>query len=181
MSVIQTSGRGSTLAVEKALEELQSENAYLLRILKKSVENLRSQVPANLTGLGSLAVSAEEIANLIGVDVQAHYFIKETRTISSPSNETAYWLPETGSLNLSNFSSFAFFVKKATNTLASIELHISFDNSTFTKADAFPMDSFHLNEWNTWIFTIPVLYCKLRVLTGVTGAGALEIVNIAKA
>ncbi|MBA7536700.1 hypothetical protein ES705_28964 [subsurface metagenome] len=115
---------------------------------------------------------------------QEAYSGESTRDIAIPTDSTDYWLPETGSIDLSDFRYSTWFIKKATNKPAAVELHISLDGgTTFAKAEGYeiPAADFVLDTWNTIDCPLMLAHAKLKVTTGATGAGALSMAVIRKA
>lgn len=115
---------------------------------------------------------------------QESYSGESTRDIAVPTDSTDYWLPETDSIDLSDFIHSTWFIKKATNKPAAVELHISLDGgTTFAKAEGYEIAEadFILDTWNTIDCPLMLAHAKLKVTTGATGAGALSMAVIRKA
>ena len=143
-----------------------------------------AQLPASLSAGSNLKLSIEEATIATPSDIQARYNVKSTRDVAVPADNTSYWLPETGSIDLSNFLHSTWFIKKATNKPAAVELHISLDGGTaFAKAEGYEIATadFVLDTWNTVDCPLMLAQAKLLVTAGATGAGALNMAVIKKA
>lgn len=161
---------------------------------------IKVQLPSALTGGGNLKISleesayestggnipisVEEAAIAVPADIQARYNLKSTRTVATPANNTVYWLPATGDIDLSNFEASTWFIHKVTNKPASVELHISLDGgTTFIKAEGYEIlnADFVLATWNSIHCPLMLAEAKLKVTAGATGAGALDLAVVRKA
>jgi len=143
-----------------------------------------SQFPEGLSAGGNLQVSIEEAGISVPADIQARYNLKSTRDVAVPGNSTDYWLPETGSIDLSNFLHSSWFIMKATNKPAAVELHVSLDAGvSFAKAEGYEIATadFQLDTWNTIDVPLMLAEAKLLVTSGAVGAGALSEAVIRKA
>ena len=143
-----------------------------------------SQFPETLSAGGNLKTSIEEAGIAIPSDIQARYNLKSTRDVAVPGNSTDYWLPETGSIDLSNFLHSSWFIKKATNKPSAVELHVSLDAGvSFVKAEGYEIAEadFELDTWNTIDVPLMLAEAKLLVTSGAVGAGALNMGVIRKA
>ena len=88
------------------------------------------------------------------------------------------------SIDLSNYNNVAFYIKKATNKTANIELEISLDGgTTFALAEGYIIETadFVLATWNSLSASIPLAQARLKVTAGATGAGKLEMAVIRQA
>ncbi len=115
---------------------------------------------------------------------QESYSGQSTRDVAAPTDSEDYWLPEADSIDLSDFIHSSWFIKKATNKPAAVELHISLDGGTvFAKAEGYEIAAtdFVLDTWNTIDCPLMLAHAKLKVTTGATGAGALSMAVIRKA
>jgi hypothetical protein len=145
-----------------------------------------TQLPADLTTAGNLKLSLEEQAIALGIDVQARYGL---RTFESYTPAVAtFYLPSTGSIDLSNFSGSTWFIY-ATAGATGVEvidcyLQISLDGgTTFRRAAGFnlPDADLVLGEWNSIDVPIMLAQARLEIVCSGEAPGALEAGVIRKA
>jgi hypothetical protein len=145
-----------------------------------------TQLPADLTAAGNLKLSVEEQAIALGIDVQARYNL---RTFESYTPDVAtFYLPSTGSIDLSNFLGSTWFIY-ATAGATGVEvidcyLQISLDGgTTFRRAAGFSLldADFVLGEWNSIDVPIMLAQARLEIVCSGEAPGALEAGVIRKA
>jgi hypothetical protein len=145
-----------------------------------------AQLPAALTAAGNLKQSIEEQAIALGIDLQARYNL---RTFESYTPDVAtFYLPSTGSIDLSNFLGSTWFIY-ATAGATGVEvidcyLQISLDDGvTFRRAAGFNLldADLVLGEWNSIDVPIMLAQARLEIVCSGEAPGALEAGVIRKA
>lgn len=144
-----------------------------------------SQLPSSLTTAGNLKLSVEEQAIALGIDVQARYGLKTTLDLA-PTAVGTFWLPSTGSIDLSNFSASSWYVYAPTTTgmVINVYLNISHDGGTtwrraqgYSIADA----NFARDVWNSIHCPLLLAEAKLEVVIGTAYPSELDLMCIRKA
>lgn len=122
-------------------------------------------------------------SGIFGSELTDHYYAGSTRSIAVPLDATAYTLPETGSIDCRSLKDITFYIAKATNKPAEVIVQHSYDNSTFYDLVGFEIATadFELTNLNSIYVPLNGYYFKLKVTTGATGAGQLDMWHIAKA
>lgn len=153
--------------------------------LYNDLESLKAQHPASLTTAGNFKVSLEEQAIALGVDIQARYPLKTVREIT-PTATGTYWLPETGSIDLSNFlaSTWYIYAPSTTGMVINCHLNISHDGGTtfrrvagYSIADA----DFVRGQWNSIHCPLMLAEAKLEVVIENAYPSELDLMVIRKA
>jgi hypothetical protein len=145
-----------------------------------------TQLPADLTAAGNLKASLEEQAIALGIDVQARYNL---RTFESYVPDVAtFYLPSTGSIDLSNFLGSTWFIYATAGAtgaeVINCYLQISLDDgTTFRRAAGFSLldADFVLGEWNSIDVPIMLAQARLEIVCSTEAPGALEAAVIRKA
>jgi hypothetical protein len=145
-----------------------------------------AQLPADLTAAGNLKQSIEEQAIALGIDVQARYNL---RTFESYTPDVAtFYLPSTGSIDLSNFLGSTWFIYATAGAtgaeVINCYLQISLDGgTTFRRAAGFNLldADFVLGEWNSIDVPIMLAQARLEIVCSGEAPGALEAGVIRKA
>lgn len=143
-----------------------------------------AQLPTSLTAAGNLRQSVEEQAIALGIDIQARYPLKTTRDIAAPAANTDYYLPETGNIDLSNFSRSSWYIYATTNKPYAIYLEASLDGgTTWHKLEGYeiPVADFVLGTWNTIDCPLMLAETRLLVSTGYPAPEAISMAVIRKA
>jgi hypothetical protein len=179
-------GRRTELApiseIKKVAEPIEIADAAGVNINPAKQE----QLPADLTAAGNLKISLEEQAIVLGIDVQARYNLRTFESYT-PAVGTFY-LPSTGSIDLSNFLGSTWFIY-ATAGATGVEvidcyLQISLDGgTTFRRAAGFSLldADFVLGEWNSIDVPIMLAQARLEIVCSGEAPGALEAAVIRKA
>lgn len=148
---------------------------------------IKAQLPDALTAAGHLKQSIEEQAIALGIDVQARYPLRTLRTIATPTIDTDYFLPETGSIDLSNFihsTWFAYAPATASMVISACELQISLDGgTTFRKAAGYEIAdaNFVRDEWNNIDVPLMLAQARFRIRFGTAAPASAELAVIRKA
>lgn len=116
-----------------------------------------------------------------GINVRGSFLDSDSE--STPANSTTYWLPSTGYIDLTDYIASSWLIRKETNKPSLVEVHHSIDASNFYKLEGYEIATadFELANWNSIYIPEMLLYAKLKVTTGATGAGQLDTACIAKA
>lgn len=109
---------------------------------------------------------------------------KETNIIDTPSINSSYYLPSTGSINLSKWRRITLFIYATTNKPTAIQIESSIDGgSNFRDLEGYSLDpaNLTLGNLNTLVLeTINLQETKLRVETGDPAPGQLNLAGIMK-
>jgi hypothetical protein len=144
-----------------------------------------TQFPASLTAAGNLKLSIEEAAIASPADIQARYNVKSIRDIA-PTAVGTFYLPETGSIDLSNFiaSSWGIYAPTTTNMVINCYLQASHDGGTTWRrlAGYFIADAdFVRDEWNTIDCPLKLAETRLEVVIGTAYPAELDLMCVRKA
>ena len=165
----------------KMTGDITDRAARLLGIVYGNVDQLQQTTAKNLKD------SIEEQAIALGIDVQARYPLRTIRTIATPAIDTDYFLPETGSIDLSNFihsSWFAYAPTTATMTIDACELQVSLDGgTTFRKASGYEIADadFQRDEWNSVDAPLMLAQARFRIRFGTAAPASAELAVVRKA
>ena len=117
-----------------------------------------------------------DILKLIKKGVLITREVLATRTVSSPSASTTYYLPESGYIDASEWDGVIFLVNA--NQACTVQVEGSTDGSTFKAIEGvnIPSSEFNTgNVWN-WIYTTELPpYVRLAVTTGGTPPSSIEM------
>lgn len=180
---------GQTSDAIVAAGAVGSINAKLRRVTQ-GLEDLKtlitlSELPDTLSAGGNLKMSHEEAAIAVPSDIQARYYVKTTRDIA-PAAVGTFWLPASGSIDLSNFihSSWYIYAPTTANMIVNCYLNISHDGgTTWRRATGYDIldASFVRDVWNS--IDVPLMLCeaKLEVVIGTAFPAELDLMCIRKA
>jgi len=141
---------------------------------------------APMTAAENVKLSVEEQAIVLGIDVQARYPLR-THETDSPATGTFY-LPSTGSIDLSNFLKSTWFVYATAGAtgaeVINVYLQISLDGgTTFRRAAGAELRDidFKRGEWNSMDVSWMLAHARLEIVCSGEAPGALEAAVIRKA
>jgi len=142
--------------------------------------------PAPTTAAENVKISVEEQAIALGIDVQARYPLRTHETYS-PTVGTFY-LPSTGSIDLSNFFKSTWFVYATAGGTGSevinVYLQVSLDGgTTFRRLAGYEIldASFVLGEWNALDVPLMLAHARLEIVCSVEAPSDLEAAVVRKA
>jgi hypothetical protein len=144
-----------------------------------------AQLPGALSPAGNLKQSVEEAAIAMPADIQARYSVKSTRDIA-PSAVGTFWLPETGSIDLSDLLASSWYVyAPATATMViDVYLQVSHDGgATFHRAAGYSIADadFVRDQWNSIHCPLMLAQAKLEVVIAAAYPSELKLMVIRKA
>jgi hypothetical protein len=145
---------------------------------------IANQLPAALSAGSNLKISHEEAAIAVPSDIQARYNIKSTRDIAAPAINTDYYLPDSGDIDLSNFSASSWFIYATTNKPDVIRLEVSMDGgTTWYELEGYEIAvaDFVLGTWNSIHCPLMLANTRLLVSTGAAAPAAISMAAIRKA
>lgn len=137
------------------------------------------------TAADNLKISHEEAAIAVPADIQARYNVKSIRDIA-PGATGTFWLPETGSIDISNFigSSWCVYAPTTATMVIDCYLNISHDGGTTWRRAAgyeIPDGDFVRDVWNSIDCPLKLAQAKLEVVIATAFPAELDLMCIRKA
>ena len=144
------------------------------------------RITVNVSSITSIAISAStnpyySLYKAVGIDIQTRYQEKSTRTITSINPNTDYYLPASGSINVTTFGKNSFLIYADAGVDVVVETSVD-DGVTFRELAGYSIDSdeFMVNKVNSIVIYADLEYIRLKVTTNSNVPSIIELTNIRK-